>query len=1168
MKLLRLMLVILLGCWLGIQADVWAALPPAQTHIQPMIIGQTTTGTLEGMVIDLQYAPIPNVLVKVINKTNGFSYGRRTDANGIYRIEFLPAGTYDIVAQADGYQPNNLPAFLIEVNRSKVIKPPPIVLTPIAAPTPPPTPPQPVLQANIADAALRGSATAEFLTALPLAGIRSFDTFALLIPGVAPAPQTTGASGPGLGAGVGTAGQFSINGQRARDNNFTIDGSDNNDQDVGVRRQGFTATIPQPIETITEFQVTTLLADAEAGRNTGGQINVVSRTGENTIHGQFYDFFNDSALNARNFFDLKIPGSFNDNKQANTRNQLGGTLGFPILKERLTFFGGFERQDLNRNQELHFSVPTAVQRANSLAFANPLIPQNTPLAAFGPDTLALYPLPNNPGGPYGANTLSRVLPASGDATIFTLKLDYQFNLLGKSSTATGRYNFTNDNSRLAAVGNALNSSIDSKLRNQNLAITLNTQLSDKQANQFRFSFGRTALNFREVPGSPFIFQSRPFPGFDGTGDGQIDGLTGPIGSLVVAPFSSIGVDTFTFPQGRANNTFQLADTFVLSFGKHTIKAGADIRRVQFNSFLDRNYRAQATFNSNYRLRDLTSGNIFPLAGTDLVALGLPSSVFQSLVLTPDSNLALRFNEVNLFITDNFRVSRRVNLSYGLRYELNTVPKDATGRLEKALSLDPRSINAGNDLFAQQFLNVLQTQRQIFGTRNEIYDGDKNNFAPRVGIAWDIFGKGRTSIRAGYGLFYDQILGNVVSQSRNVFPNFIQGNLNLNNSGVINQSFITSLFNLAFITLGNNGQFRAITPGTINTLGVPQNQAFSFLGQLTALGTFKPAFTLPTKGLRTPYVHQYAVSLEQSLGDHYVASISYVGSSGRKLLRFRSPNGGQNDPLVVFAGTVNTVVQPILTGKRLSPLLGPITIFDNSASSQYHAFQASLVRRASNGLGFQLAYTYAHAIDDVSDLFELAGASPFAQDEVGLAGGLRLERGDANFDVRHRFTAGGQYEIPKVGFLKGLQLAGILTLQTGQPYTVNTSFDINLDGNLTDRLNTLNGLILSDGGRTRIQLAPGVTSFDLLARPSTTNPQNGAVGRNTFRAAGIASLDLALEKGFAIRESQLKLRMEAFNLFNRTHFGIPVRILESPAFGSSVSTSLPSRTIQLVVKYSF
>lgn len=1167
MKLLRLMLVILLGCWLGIQADVWAALPPAQTHIQPMIIGQTTTGTLEGMVIDLQYAPIPNVLVKVINKTNGFSYGRRTDANGIYRIEFLPAGTYDIVAQADGYQPNNLPAFLIEVNRSKVIKPPPIVLTPIAAPTPPPTPPQPVLQANIADAALRGSATAEFLTALPLAGIRSFDTFALLIPGVAPAPQTTGASGPGLGAGVGTAGQFSINGQRARDNNFTIDGSDNNDQDVGVRRQGFTATIPQPIETITEFQVTTLLADAEAGRNTGGQINVVSRTGENTIHGQFYDFFNDSALNARNFFDLKIPGSFNDNKQANTRNQLGGTLGFPILKERLTFFGGFERQDLNRNQELHFSVPTAVQRATSLAFANPLIDQTSPLAAFGPDTLALYPLPNNPGGPYGANTLSRVLPASGDATIFTLKLDYQFNLLGKSSTATGRYNFTNDNSRLAAVGNALNSSIDSKLRNQNLAITLNTQLSDKQANQFRFSFGRTALNFREVPGSPFIFQSRPFPGFDGTGDGQIDGLTGPIGSLVVAPFSSIGVDTFTFPQGRANNTFQLADTFVLSFGKHTVKAGADIRRVQFNSFLDRAYRAQATFNSNYQLKNPASGNILPLTGTDLVTLGLPSSFFQTIVLTPDSSLALRFNEVNLFITDNFRLNRRVNLSYGLRYELNTVPKDATGRLEKTLSLDPNSF-VNPDSFTVQFLNVLKAQRQQFGSRKEIYDGDKNNFAPRVGIAWDIFGKGRTSVRAGYGLFYDQILGNVVSQSRNIFPNFVQGNFNIANIRNFALAKNNLLFNPAFIFLGSNQQFRAIAPGTINTLGAPPNLAFSILGSLITLNPFSSAFTLPTKNLRTPYVHQYAVSLEQSIADHYVASISYVGSSGRELLRFRSPNGGQNAPFVVVANSVNTFALSLFTRNRPSTVLGPFTVFDNSAESQYHAFQASLVRRASNGLGFQLAYTYAHAIDDVSDLFELAGASPFAQDEVGLAGGLRLERGDANFDVRHRFTAGGQYEIPKVGFLKGLQLAGILTLQTGQPYTVNTSFDINLDGNLTDRLNTLNGLILSDGGRTRIQLAPGVTSFDLLARPSTTNPQNGAVGRNTFRAAGIASLDLALEKGFTIRESQLKLRMEAFNLFNRTHFGIPVRILESPAFGSSVSTSLPSRTIQLVVKYSF
>lgn len=153
-------------------------------------------------------------------------------------------------------------------------------------------------------------------------------------------------------------------------------------------------------------------------------------------------------------------------------------------------------------------------------------------------------------------------------------------------------------------------------------------------------------------------------------------------------------------------------------------------------------------------------------------------------------------------------------------------------------------------------------------------------------------------------------------------------------------------------------------------------------------------------------------------------------------------------------------------------------------------------------------------------------------------------------------------------LKGFQVAGILTLQTGQPFTINSSLDVNLDGNRNDRLNTLQGLILSDSGQNRIKVAPNVSIFDLLARINTANPQNGAVGRNTFRAAGIASVDLSLERKLAIKDSDLRLRLEVFNLFNRTHFAIPVQVLEAPGFGSSVSTSLPARTLQLALKYSF
>ncbi|MBI4752541.1 MAG: carboxypeptidase regulatory-like domain-containing protein [Acidobacteria bacterium] len=1125
-------------------------------------LAQTVTGTVVGQVIDPDQKPLAEVVVRLTNLINGFVYAQRTTRDGLYRIELLPAGRYLITAEKEGFQPAAIAEFVVEVNREKLIKPPPIQLLPGTSQQPV-TQTQGITQVNGSDAALRWSSTSELIQGLPLAGLRTFDQLALLSPGVAPPPATLGSTGPGIGPGTGTAGQFSVNGQRSRSNTFTIDGSDNNDQEIGVRRQGYLMPVPVLVEGTAEVQVTTLLANTEAGRNAGGQINVVSMSGGNAVHGELHAFLTNASVNARDAFDLAGPG--NPRKNPFTRSQTGGSVGVPLRPNQLQAFFAFERLELHQTQEHHFVVPTELERQRGLVLA-----RNR--SQLGRDILSptFFPLPNHPGGPYGGNTLTQLLPASGEGTLVNARIDGRTHLFGYSSTANLRYALTDDSRTLPAVDQALHASVQARTRTHNLALILNTEVSPHFANQLRFSFGRTHLTFDELPDSPFVFQSSS-TGQDLTGDGIPDGRSGPIGRLVLSPFSSLGVDPYTFPQTRATNTFQVADTGIWSGGRHTIKCGVDLRRVQLNSRLERNYRAQVAFTSG--LIGLQDGTLRGASGVDFAAFGLPSDTSQSLALTPDPTLGLRLLELNLFYTHQLRLTPHISLEYGLRYERNTVPTDVTGRLERSLQVTPGDLPAFDPHapFVQSFLKALQAQQQILAGRKKIFDADGNNLAFRIGVAWDLSKHGRTSLRGGYGMFYDPLLTTVVSQSRNAFPNFIPVNFG---ASVLFPNRLSA--NPAFLRLGDKLQQPLILPGTLNTIGLPSAQFVSGIGQVFTAGGFfvgsgfGAGITLPAKDLQSPLTHQYAVSLEHVIHHNLVASVALVGTHGRNLLRVRTPNGGQFSPIGLrLVPNADPLVVPLL--RRPNPDLGPVTIFENSAASDYHAFQASLMQRFRQGLQFQMAYTYAHALDDVSDIFDVAGSSSLAQDETERGSSLRTERASANFDVRHRLTTAWVWPLPfrKWKVAQGMELSGIVTLQTGQPFTVITSLDPNLDGNRTDRLATTAGILIQNQGRTRVSLIPGLDPLTLVVPFNPLSPINGQVGRNTFRAAGVATLDLALTKSLALpHQHTLGLRIEAFNLMNRTHYGVPVRVLESPAFGSSVTASVPARTIQFALRYLF
>jgi hypothetical protein len=1261
----------------------------------------TITGTLEGLVLDNARAPLAKVRILVINQDTGNQRATLTNTEGRYQITFLPLGVYTIEATKEGFTVIKPTAQPVKTALNKVINTAPeIVMGPVGAATAPVTPKTPTTPTptptpaardevgqltNSNDAARRANADERQLAMVPLAGIRSFDDFALLAAGVAPPPAVKGVAGPGIGAGIGTAGQFSVNGQRARSNNFTVDGSDNNDEDVGVRRQGFVSLVPQSIESAREFQIVTQLWDAELGRSLGSQVNAVSKSGTNRIHGSLYDFFNHHSLNARNFFDYtagdaaafpltaraqaRFSGRAGDDVVPITidgrpvvqrnpsedvdpyqRNQGGVSIGFPLRRDRTFFFGSFERQDINARQETHFAVPTVGERGLFGSGATGLIASdifnrtntNSPFPTFaaGDNVFSLFPFPNNPIGPYGENTFTQVLPANAEGTIFSLKFDHEFRLFGPEvrHNLTGRYNFTDDRREVPAVGGAIFSGLEPQVRTQNLSLFLNSQLTASLANQARASYGRTRLRFdairdsslpasQFVPDDPFLLNRNVIFNFTQPGDrtvtffsdtAQADQQLGPIGQLLITPYSPVGLDVYLFPQARTNNTFQYADTLTLFRNKHNLKFGADLRRTQLNSFLNRNFRPQVTFTGTFDQFNLSKcgqPQCF-LSGADLAALGVPSGIFQSLSLgAPDSTIGLRFWQQNFFFNDNWRVRRGLTLDYGLRYEFNTVPIEVNRRIENTFSqslptADPNltiQLAGGTPLNAAPliagFNSTFAALDDFLDGRKNIFDDDRNNFGPRIGFAWDPLASsstqaGRTVVRGGFAMNYDVALGSVVSQSRNVFPTFIPVNLDANlftvgatvfdsGSAIFNPNFL--LFQI--VNAGRAGAVnRLVTPGTLNSVtGVPAGALQALFGLLLnppATGVSSQlniplsggggglAFTLPDRRLRSPYALQYNLQIERELFRDFLVNAAYVGSRGVRLTRFRTPNGGPNGqtvPLDIFRNVSSVPTALALApATRVNSDLGAFTIFDSSAASNYNSLQIGVTKRYNNGSQITAAYTWSHAIDDVSDVFDLAGAFALPQDDRNL----RAERGDANFDVRHRLVTSALANVPFISrfnnakgaiglFLGGWQFASFSTYQTGQPFTINTSFDTNLDGNATDRLRTTNGISVTDNGPQKLRLT--VPAATLLAASRT----NGAVGRNTFRARGIWKNDLSIIKNFRVSESNtLVLRIEAFNLSNRTHFGVPVRILEAPGFGQSVDTSLNPRQVQFALKYVF
>ena len=1355
------------------------------------------TGAFAGRVSEAGQPPKPiaGAQVDIVNLQTGARYRKVTDASGGFYVGRLSPGDYTItVSHPDFKQETRQQRVSITQVREVIpvpvslqriaVAPPPTVTT---GPTPPPetaatgtTQPTPAptreevgeeprinLEVERLDGRRKGGYNENQVATLPLGAttyVRTFDELALLLPGVVLPPYSLGTiAGPGVAPGVGSAGQFSVNGLPSRANNFTVDGSDNNDEDIGVRRQGFLSLVPQPVESIKEYQVITLLAPAQFGRNIGAQVNAVSKSGGNVVHGDLYGFFSSNQFNSRNAFDTQgtngvtqlntaggrpvvICGNANANS-ANTPNctgptalninrdfggedplslgQFGFTLGGPIKKERWFYFLSGERQILNASEEKSFAVPTVEQRGFGLAGRtttfNPLDPTSgsgatgferdplrlptdmsaaaqfsrvVPQTLFGAAIFSLFPFPNNTSGVYGKNTYTQVLPASGRGAVVSGKLDYVNTDRRFFQSFTARYNFNQDWRDIPTAGGAIFAALRPATRTQNISTFLNSELSGKDArtqiyNQVRFSYGRTKLRFDELRdgsllGSNFaggfllnrpLLQgvslsdsgNVPFTSVTGSRIGNLcpsgatpgnndvintECVTGPVGQVIIGGFSPVGVDVYNFPQRRVNNTYQIADTMTIrASGRNavTYTFGADIRRSELNSALPRNSRPLITFFGSTSLRndpanpaqggcagvcEVDPNRIPYIPATWLAAAGVPSGFFQALAAPgrEDGAIRLRYSQYNFFGQEDFRLADSFSVTLGLRYEYNTPVKEADGLIEQFYTL-PATLNP---------LGILLE-------RDSLYDPDRNNIAPRIGFAWapKIFGAEHPSvIRGGFGVYYDQILGAVASQSRNVFPSFLP----LNVSGVNNTSNLPFVLprSLTLGTITNSsagagmdlgpcirevvGPTNCVGPytsvfatgsnnlNTLNPLFDPNSSSFnSTLLSNLLFALRRPtddrdvanglpssfSFTLPSTQLNMPMAYHYSYTIEQGLPHNMLLSVGYVGTRGRNLIRITTPNAGPNNfPLI---GTVNTSgfatgstaggIQnsALIAPSRVNDFIGALNLIETTGRSRYDAFQAQLRGRLARERTFlyQVGYTLSRARDSVSDVFDLAGSPALPQQSTTFSGTQTLsitggnfpgEYARSNYDTPHRVSYDMVWDI--IPGQSGLQLASTGMFQSGQPFTVNSIIDINKDGNLTDRLNTTGGLTLNGSDRYPIQLATGTSGESLtcfVANTPRTIPVSGAntrsllpcqgfnaaLPRNSFRAGAFRLVNLTAIKKFQFGETTiLSARLDVFNLLNRDNFNIPVRILESPSFGSATETVTPGRRLQFGLKLSF
>jgi hypothetical protein len=1063
-----------------------------------MASAQETTATLYGSVSDTSRAVIAGARVSATSEATGFRRETLTNSDGNYILPLLPVGVYELAVEASGFKRHVQKGITLTVNQNGHVN----VQMSVGSVSEVLQVTGEASQVNIEQAAVSQVINQRTIQELPLNG-RNFLQLATLQAGVTPGIGVISEFTPAHKGQV----NFSVNGLRQQSNNFLLDGADNNDGFLGTA-----SGVPSP-DALQEFRILTNGYSAEYGRGGGAQVNIVTRSGTNSFHGSAYEYLRNDVFDARNFFSAEVPKL--------RQNQFGGTLGGPIIRNRTFFFGsyeGFRRRQGVTNSSV---VPTAAQRRGDFTGAAPIKDPNNTLPCTTADrrgcfadnkipdsrispiaksVMALLPEPNR-----GGNQLAVVRNGTTDTNQLLVRADHQ---LSAKNNLSARY-FYDYGSGLKPFSNPPPVNVPGfeykdEFGFQNLIIADTHNFTPRLLNEARVAWSRTRTLFNQS-------QSTVTP--------ASLGFTYPVGGKATSPlisisgFTSIGT-VFETDGLRRDNIYQLQDHLTWLAGRHSLRMGAD---VFFNQY---SLRQDNSNSGNFNFNGGITGN-----GLADFLLGLANRYTQANAGEPAYFSSVFFQP---YVQDDFKIHPRLTLNLGLRREMNGAMSEERDRLV-AFRPGQKSTRVPNAPTGLLFEGDPGVER--------IIRTDKNNFAPRVGFAWDVFGDGRTSLRGGYGIYYDVVLAT------------LYGN------------FVVSVPYSTTVTVSAPRNFADPFNGSSPFAGGASNPGFPNLLPLTVID---PDYV-------APYNQQWNLTVQREIAKDLVFELGYLGTKGTHLPGTRVLNTAEFRNV----GTQTPNSRNIDQRRPFGPAFGTIYNYQSTVNSNYHSMQATANKRFSQGFSFLAAYTWSRAIDNGSYPTgrRAVRVGTLAQDQNNLF----AERGLSNLDTRHRFVLSGLWELPLLRarqdvigrVLGGWQLNGILQLQTGKPFVIQDSSDPNVDGVSSDKPDVIRNPNLDQRTVDRF--------FDTTAfvRVAANTNRFGNAGRNIVIGPDYKNLDLSLFKSFRLTEKiRTEFRWEIFNVLNHPNFdnpggGAPANDIASPVFGRLQSTVTNNeRIMQFALRIAF